>query len=110
MPKKYRVNTTRKAERDVEAIRDYIARDRPKAADRWVREFEKQVAKLTTFPFAHEIIPEETEEGTEYRHCLFGNYRTIHRVEGQDVFILRVIHAARLLNPETLERNLPPSD
>lgn len=108
MAKKYRVNITRKAERDAEAIRDYIARDRPKAADRWVRDFQKQVADLTLFPLAHEVIPEETEGGTEYRHRLFKNYRTIYRVEGQDVIILRVIHAARLLDPDSLERHPPP--
>ena len=42
-------------------------------------------------------IPEAADLDIDYRHKLFGNYRIIYRVEGNLVFVVRVIHGARLL-------------
>jgi hypothetical protein len=56
------------------------------------------IARLETFPFAHEVIPEGADLGVSYRHKLFGNYRIIYQVEGDQVIALRVIHGARLLD------------
>jgi len=42
--------------------------------------------------------------GIEYRHITYGHYRTIFRVEGSRVIILRVIHGARLLDFEIFEK------
>jgi toxin ParE1/3/4 len=43
--------------------------------------------------------------GTAYRHLLFGHYRTIFKIIGAGVIILRVIHKARLLDTGMLELN-----
>jgi toxin ParE1/3/4 len=42
--------------------------------------------------------------GTEYRHIIYGNYRTVFRIEGYRVIILRVIHGAQLLNLTVFEK------
>ena len=41
--------------------------------------------------------------GTAYRHLVFGDYRTIFRVSGGTVFVLRIVHGARLLDPSMFD-------
>jgi plasmid stabilization system protein ParE len=52
---------------------------------------------LKQFPESHEIIPENADIGEEYRHLIYGNYRVIYRVTRDRVVVVRIIHAARLL-------------
>jgi toxin ParE1/3/4 len=96
--KKYLVEVTDWAQRDIRSTHKYIAEDNPQAADRWQASIERMILRLETFPFAHEVIPEAADLGVDYRHNLFGNYRIVYRVQGDRVFVLRVIHAARLLD------------
>ncbi len=102
MPKKYRVEITATAERDLCEIRDFIAKDKPLAAQRWIQRIQKQILRLQTMPLRHEVIPEARDIGIEYRHALLGPYRTIYRVENDRVLVVRVIHGARLLDPALL--------
>ena len=102
MTKKFHVDITACAERDVRAIRDFIARDKPRAADTWARSIVRQIRSLKTMPLRHEVIPEARDLGVEYRHIISGNYRTLYRVEGDRVIVVRVIHAARLLDQSLL--------
>jgi plasmid stabilization system protein ParE len=53
-------------------------------------------------PTRCEIIPEAEEVGIEYRHVIFGQYRTIFRIVEKSVIVLRVIHGARLLDLSAL--------
>jgi plasmid stabilization system protein ParE len=91
--RKPRVVITESAKLDVRSVRDYIARDRAKAAAEWVREFQ--------------IIPEAEQIGAPFRHVVFGNYRIIYQVVGNQVILCRVIHAARLFTLRMME--LPPA-
>jgi plasmid stabilization system protein ParE len=102
MPKRYRVRLTRYAQEDIEAIYDYIRRDRPQAAPAFEAELERQIASLERLPLRGPIIPESDELGVPYRHLIYGEYRTIFRVVGSTVYILRVIHGARLLDVDIL--------
>jgi len=103
MPK-YQVDITRIAESDIKEIRSYISMDNPLAAEKWLKEVERQIESLENFPLRCPVIPEARELGNQYRHLLYGYYRTIFRMEGKRVIILRVIHGARLLDMETIER------
>ncbi|MBI5603154.1 MAG: type II toxin-antitoxin system RelE/ParE family toxin, partial [Deltaproteobacteria bacterium] len=76
----------------------YIAIDNPQAADNWVKEIERQIDSLEKFPARCPVILESQDLNKEYRHILYGNYRTIFRMEGSRVIIMRVIHGARLLD------------
>ncbi len=104
MPRRYRVDVTASAARDIEAIFDYIAADNTEAAVEWIEEIERQIASLERFPLRCQAIPESVAPGQDYRQFLYGNHRTIFRVEGSKVIILRVFHSARLLDLSTLER------
>lgn len=86
------------AEADIEEIWDYIAADSPEAAASFVEELARQAGTLAAFPERCPLIPENEQLGTRYRHLLYGNYRTIFRIAGATVFVLRVIHGARLLD------------
>lgn len=98
MPANFRVDITRHAEADIEGIFSFIARDGPEAAATFVAEIERQVASLARFPLRAPVIPEADDLGVAYRHLIYGNYRTIFRVERKTVYIMRVIHGARLLD------------
>lgn len=101
---KFRVEITGIAESDIKDIFRYIASDNPAAADHWVNEIERQIDSLEKFPSRCPVIPESQELGKEYRHILYGNYRTIFRMEGSRVIIMRVIHGARLLDLTVIQK------
>jgi len=103
MPARYQVRIAKWAERDIEEIWSFIAADNPDEANRFVFQLEKQVHALERFPERCPLIPENELLGTKYRHLLFGEYRTVFRVAGKTVYVLRVIHGARLLDTSFLE-------
>jgi len=98
MARKYGVEITRTAESDIQEIFEYILQDNEVAAVKWVDEIERQIDSLENFPMRCPVIPEVNELEKEYRHLIYGNYRTIFRIEGSKVIIMRVIHGARLFD------------
>ena len=100
MPATFKVEITPSAEADIAVIWDYIAQDNPVAATAFIVALEKQITSLQQFPERCPRIVENEILGTSYRHLLYAPYRTIFRISGQTVVILRVIHGARLLNDE----------
>lgn len=96
--KKYKVRLADTAQGDVEEIWSYIAADNPDAADAFVEALDAQIASLETYPERCPLIGENELLGTRYRHLIYREYRTIFRVGGRTVFILRIIHGARLLD------------
>jgi plasmid stabilization system protein ParE len=97
VPALFQVEITPLAEADIAEIWDYIAADNPEAAPRFIEELERQLTNLEAFPERCPLIQENKRLGTNYRHLIYGNYRTIFRISGPVVYILRVIHGARLL-------------
>lgn len=98
MSARFRVEITPSAEADIAEIWDYITQDSPANAEAFLRVLEEQIASLEQFPERCSRIPENEPLGTSYRHLLHGAYRTIFRITGSRVIILRVIHGARLLD------------
>ena len=103
MPRKFRVDITKAAEADVTEIWEYIAQDKPDAKTALVLRLEEQIRTLERFPERAPLVPENELLGTAYRHLLHGNYRTIYKIVGSRVIILRVLHSARLLDTGILE-------
>jgi toxin ParE1/3/4 len=101
---KYRVEITKVAESDIKDIFRHIASDNPAAANLWVNEIGRQIDSLEKFPSRCPVIPESQDLGKEYLHFLYGNYRTIFRMEGSRVIIMRVIHRARLLDLTVIQK------
>jgi plasmid stabilization system protein ParE len=99
VPARFRVRITLAAERDVDGIWSFIARDNVEAASRFIRRLEKQIDTLERFPERCPLIPENEILGSRYRHLLIANYRTIFRIARKTVYVVRVIHGSRLLSP-----------
>ena len=97
MTKRYKVNLTQLAQKDLEHIYYYIAADSIKNATNFLLELEKKIYSLDTFPERHPLIAENEFFATSYRHLICKKYRVIYRVSEKVVFILRVIHGAMLL-------------
>lgn len=92
------IEITSTAESDILDIFRYISQDKGNVAVRWVNEIERQIETLEKFPARCPIIPESDELGEVYHHLIYGNYRTIFKIDGSKVTIMRVIHCARLLD------------
>lgn len=84
------------------AVHDHIARDKPAAARKWVAAIRRQIGTLEQHPLRAAPIPEAGHLGVAYRQLLHGRYRTIYRVEGSRVIIVRVVHGAQQLHPSGL--------
>lgn len=90
-----------KALSDLEGVLDYIARNAPVAAHRFVAKLVLRVESLEIHPLLGGYVPED--ESHTYRELLQGNYRVIYRFDGDKVYIVAVHHAARLLDLGHLE-------
>ena len=103
MPAKFAVRITRTAERDVDGIWNYIAQDSPDAAERFMGDLLRQTMTLERFPERCPLIAENELMGTAYRHLIHEDYRTVFRVSGRTVLVLRIIRGSRLLDRSMLE-------
>jgi plasmid stabilization system protein ParE len=92
LAKKYYVQLTASAERDLHAARDYIAQDKPSAADKWLGGMLRRISSLRRMPFRCEVIPNDIELQREF----------IFTVERETVIVARVFHAARILTDQHL--------
>lgn len=86
---------------DLEAIADYIALENPAAASRLVRRVFESVERLERFPSSGKRPPELPR--TSYREIVVMPCRVFYRVEGDDVFLLYVMRAERLLRRWLIE-------
>lgn len=103
MPAKFRVRITRTAERDIEEAWTFIAQDSSEEAENLIRRLEEQIETLERFPERCPLIPENEILGARYRHLLYGDYRTVFRIAGRTVYVLRMIHGSRLLDTSMFE-------
>ena len=103
MPAKFRVSITRVAESDIDQAWSFIAQDSPETTDKFISRLEEQIETLEVFPNRCALIPENEILGTRYRHMIYGDYRTVFRIAKRTVYVLRVIHEARLLDASMFE-------
>jgi len=96
MTTKYRVNITKHAQEDLEHIYYYIAADSAANASKFILEIEKKIYTLEGFPYRHPLISENQYFETNYRHLIYKRYRIIYRIVKNVVYILRIIHGAKL--------------
>jgi plasmid stabilization system protein ParE len=98
VPTRFQVKITRAAEGDLKEIWDYIGGDNPREAEKFIARIERQITTLEQYPERCPLVPENEVLGTAYHHALYGDYRTIFRISGKIVYILRIIHGSRLLD------------
>ena len=107
MPTRYAVSFTQTAISDLEEIWTFIAEDDVEQATKFILKLEGQVSSLERFPERCPLIAENELMNTRYRHLVWADYRTIFRISGRAVYIMRIIHGARLLSNSPLESASP---
>ena len=86
-----RVTVSPLAERDLEAIGDFVARDNPVRAVSFVAELREQCSIVARAPKAYRLRP---ELGETIRSCAHGNYVIFFAATDSLVTIVRVLHGA----------------
>ncbi len=86
---------------DLESLAEYISRDSPVNASRFVSRLLQRVESLGTQPDSGSFLQED--ENLRYRQVFQGMYRVIYRYDDETVWIVAVHHAARLLTSEDLQ-------
>ncbi|NOU11624.1 MAG: type II toxin-antitoxin system RelE/ParE family toxin [Nitrospira sp.] len=86
---------TRRAIEDVQSIRQFIAQDSPHYAELVRQQLIAAVERLPTFPQSGRVVPEANNPAI--REVLQGSYRIVYRLIHDEIHILTVHHAARLL-------------
>ncbi len=88
----------------VRDIAGYIARDKPSAAEKWVKRLFAAVARLPGQPLSCRVVPELNRQ--DIRELIFGNYRVIYKLH-DGIQVLAVRHGRQLLDETTVDISLP---
>lgn len=75
-------------------VAEYIAQDRPIAAEQWVERIFGAVERLHDFPLSGRMVPEVGRE--EIREVIEGDFRIIYRVEPEQLSVLTLRHARQV--------------
>ena len=89
---------TRQAIEDVQSIKQFIAQDSPHYADLVTQRLIASVERLPALPQSGRIVPEINDP--TIREVIQGSYRIVYRLIREEIHILTVHHAARLLHLE----------
>ncbi len=91
---KNNIHYSPESRRDLDDIWDYIVSElqNRSAAERVVERIMDAVDQLKSFAEIGTPLSSIVDVGTEYRFLVSGNYMTFYRVQGNDVFIDRVLY------------------
>jgi toxin ParE1/3/4 len=81
-------------------IAEYIALDKPSAADKWITTVFSKVKQWESSPEIGKVVPEIGNE--QFRELIYGNYRIIYRIEKKQVSILTIRHGKQILPIEEM--------
>ena len=76
-------------------IAEYIAQDKPAAAEKWINTVFSKVEQLKSSPEIGRIVPETRND--QFRELIYGNYRIVYRIEKEQISILTIRHGKQIL-------------
>ncbi len=85
---------------DLEAIADYIALDKPDAANRYVQKVFTKTDRLARHPKSGSVPPEIPH--LPYRQIIVPPCRIFYRTEGNKVFIVHVMRSEQQFDEELM--------
>jgi toxin ParE1/3/4 len=91
----YEIRLLRIAEDDLIDIINYIAAERPSAADTLSLKIEKNILLLSKHPHLGRIPGEEELSRMGYRYLVVDNYLLFYTIEEDTVLVHRILHGAR---------------
>ena len=80
---------------DLSGIKDYIKKDSLHYAKIFLQKIISSTKMLKNFPKIGRVVPEFNDENI--REIFVKSYRIIYRIENEIIFVVTVIHGARLL-------------
>lgn len=89
---------TRRAIEDVQPIRQFIAQDSLHYAELVTQRLIASVERLPSLPQSGRVVPEVNDPTV--REVIQGSYRIVYRLIREEIHIVTVHHAARLLRLE----------
>lgn len=92
---------TDRAKRDLAEIGDYIARDNPAAAERWVAALLQLAERAASLPHAGRRVPEIGRD--DVREMFLRTYRLVYRVLDEAIDVLTVFEGHRLFPASVVE-------
>ncbi len=84
------------ATQNAHALASFIAQDKPVAAIKWLEDLFERIELLQVLPESGRIVPEIGIDSI--REVIFGQYRVIYQLAGEQIMILTVRHGKQLLN------------
>lgn len=91
------VKFTDYALKDLERLKDFIAKDSQYYADSFVENVFEAVESLSLFPKMGRKVPEINEENT--REIIYKSYRIIYKIDNHDtIWIVTIVHGSRELH------------
>lgn len=84
---------SRNAERDLEDIADWIARDNPERAESFVAELIRTCESIGRAPRSYPLV--DRNRDPTLRRRVFGSYLIFFDIGAKEVEILHVVHGAR---------------
>ena len=99
-----RVVWTRPALADVLQIKEYIASDSPRYAQRVAERLFAAVERLSEYPLSGRMVPELNEQTV--REVVDAPYRIVYRVRADVLAIIAAAHSARQF-PSDVVRSIP---
>ena len=87
-----KVRYTLRAQRDLDAIFDYLDQRSPAGARAVKQMIERRIESLADFPF---MAPETEESGTRELTIFRYPYKVYYEVEGEEVWIVHIRHTSR---------------
>jgi toxin ParE1/3/4 len=76
-------------------IANYIAQDKPSAAEKWITTIFSKVEQLKSSPEIGRMVPEIGND--QFRELIYGNYRIIYRIEKKQISVLTIRHGKQIL-------------
>ena len=94
--RRYRVDFSDTAEREIQEAGEWIAASSVEAAERWIDGLLSIVDRLELMPARFPLAPEDEDHPDEIRQVIYGRYRVLFTIRRDRVVILHVRHGARL--------------
>ena len=76
-------------------IAEYIAQDKPSAAEKWINTVFSKVEQLKSSPEIGRIVPEIRND--QFRELIYGNYRIVYRSGKEQISILTIRHGKQIM-------------
>lgn len=94
------IRWTRRAERDLLSIGDFIARDSSAMARQWIDRLRARASEAASAPLTGRVVPELGRE--DVREGFLRSYRIVYRIGERELHVLTVFEGHRLLDSQSL--------